>query len=244
MSDTTIKTIKIETFNNFGTVNFVSEKNEIQKMTSAPSAVVSNVPKANDSVKEEIKEEKKEVNKEEDGRKEHLINRLSLQPKHLEKLKEWTGMNDFKVIYFNDKDLFTAKEFFNKVKGLERIMLLCETNNNMLFGGYFSKMPDKQNDWISEDSKHFIFTLRNPHLVPPTMIQPRVDNHNIIMIKGNEEITEVCENYAFVICNNTTSKQHIRFASMYHDTTYKGERLFAGNQKTFQIRNFAAIQWE
>ena len=239
------KTIQIMVFNNHGTVHFHCDKLEIPQMNT-------------EAIKEEKQEVVEEPKKEEpviiepvykvqvpidESREEKVKTKLNLQQKHLDKFKQWTQKKEFKVVYENE-EIYYAKDFFESVKGLNNIMVLIETTTNLLFGGYFPTMPTEQKAVTKYDVKHFVFTVRNPFVIPPTMFRPRTVNNNIMTIMGDDDLVNIFENNAFVIKNDSTSKINIRFSSQYQDTTMKGEILFTGREKTFQVKNLVAIQWE
>nr|BAN40564.1 hypothetical protein [Entamoeba invadens] len=237
------KTLQIENFQNFGTVNFYGHKNLVNNMGSTATSQTNTLVVPEKKEFEEVKPLIVPLTKElpPDTR---VINKFALTEKNLDKLKDWTKCSKFQVVYSNENEPLYARDFYAKVKGLKNVVVLAETTTGQCFGGFFGKIPEKQNTWVTEDLKHFVFTLRNPVMIPPTPIYPRIDNRNILLIRDNAEPKVVLENCAFVVCNDGSSRQHIRFSSTYHDTTFKGERLFAGNQKLFQIRNFAALCWE
>ena len=241
-------TIKIMVFNNHGTVHFHCEKLEIPQMNTEAAT---NEEQPQEAPVEEPKKEEPviidpvyvvqvPIN---ETPEEKIKTKLNLQQKHLDKFKQWTQKKEFKVIYEND-EVHYAKDFFEKVKGMKDIMILIETSTNMLFGGYFPEMPSKQKEVTKYHPKHFVFTVRNPFVIPPTMFRPRTQNNHLMTIMDDNDLVNIFENNAFVIKNDTTSKINIRFSSTYQDTTMKGETLFTGREKVFTVKNLVALQWE
>ena len=232
--------IVIQTFNNYGTVHFHSQSNEVKELVSKKeeAKVIVETPEV------KVPVVTSPVVQTEGSDEKHMFARFTLQEKHISKLYEWTNMKSFKIIYSIENDAFDAKTFFSKVNGKKNVMLLMEAQcNNSVFGAFFSQMPTKQEVWVTEDTHHFVFTLRNPMLVPPTMILPRPANKNIIMIKADNNTREIWENRAFDINNDTTSHADPRYTGMYFDQLYKGEKVFVGNQTSFKLNNFVALEW-
>lgn len=245
--------IKIMVFNNHGTVHFHCDKLEIPQMNT--EAIKPEEQPEQQQVEEKpIEEPKKEEPviidpvyvvqvPVDESPEERIKTKLNLQQKHLDKFKLWTQKKEFKLIYENE-EVHYARDFFPAVKGKKDIMILIETSTNMLFGCYLPEMPSNQKEVTKYNSKHFVFTVRNPFVIPPTMFRPRVQNNHLMTIVDDNDLVNIFENNAFVIRNDHNSKINIRFSSTYQDTTMKGETLFTGREKIFQVKNLVAIQWE
>ncbi|KAL7712994.1 TLDc domain-containing protein [Entamoeba marina] len=242
----TQENIRINTLQNNGIVNFYCKTAEVASFSgiqTTTSPIPSSISQTTSEPIKEVVEIPKEPSKPETP-EEHIIKRFSLLKKHVDKLQEWSHFNTFTVLYSIEYDMFNSKTFFQKTKGQHNVMIIMETTSNALFGAFYSQMPNEQEKWVDEDPNHFIFTLKNPHIIPPMKLEPKVDNNTLLLVKNDKEKRVILETKAFNVCNDTTNKPDVHFSTMYHDSTFKAERLFAGNVRSYQLKNFAALQWE
>jgi hypothetical protein len=74
------------------------------------------------------------------------------------------------LLWRGSRDGFTAQEFHLRCDGRANTLTLIEDTNGNIFGGFTPVKweTDKYGHWKGDDSlRSFLFTLRNPHGVPP-----------------------------------------------------------------------------
>jgi len=149
------------------------------------------------------------------------------------KLNEFYGVKyqQWKLLYKATRDGFTASTFHELCDDKGSTMVIIKSSEGWLFGGFTSQ------SWkalaYKTDPKAFLFTLTNPHSIPPSSF---VVNNSLrqYAILCNNAYGPIFGNAAdiFIADNsNTNSHSYINFPKVYLDTTYKGNLLFTGNQK-------------
>jgi hypothetical protein len=108
-------------------------------------------------------------------------------------------------------------------------MTIVRSNNNYLFGGYTSVAWTSHAAWIN-DKNAFLFTLTNPHNIPPTkyQIDPRQAEQAIWHWPaygptfGRDRDLHLSDN------SNSNNDSCVNFSKRYIDTTGKGNNTFTG----------------
>ncbi|CAF4312820.1 unnamed protein product, partial [Rotaria sordida] len=92
-----------------------------------------------------------------------------LQKEHQKKLNEFYGKTNqrWELIYKATRDGFDANTFHSRCNNKGPTMTIIQSNNNYLFGGY-TTIPWTSDDSYKNDTTAFLFTLTNPHNIPPT----------------------------------------------------------------------------
>ncbi|CAF3291194.1 unnamed protein product [Rotaria socialis] len=88
---------------------------------------------------------------------------------HKRKLNEFHGKVNqrWDLIYKATRDGFDASAFHSRCNNKGPTMTIIQSNNNCLFGGY-TTIPWSSDNSYSSDDTTFLFTLVNPHSIPPT----------------------------------------------------------------------------
>ena len=73
-------------------------------------------------------------------------------------MKKWLNKKQAQVIYDSTENPFNSKNVWRHVKEKKDLAFYIYNDKDVVFGGYFSVMPDKQGKWVS-DFKHFIFRI-------------------------------------------------------------------------------------
>ncbi|CAF1002159.1 unnamed protein product [Adineta steineri] len=91
-----------------------------------------------------------------------------LRLEHKVKLNEFYGKinQKWKLIYKATRDGFGASAFHSCCNYRGPTMTIIQSNNNYIFGGYTS-ISWTSSGWYREDQAAFLFTLTNPHNIPP-----------------------------------------------------------------------------
>lgn len=94
---------------------------------------------------------------------------------HVSIIADWvyerTGIHasvPFRLVYEASKDGFRGVDFHRLCDGIKRLLVIIRSVSGFLFGG-FSSIPFKSSRSVLSDNQAFVFTLLNPHDIPPTM---------------------------------------------------------------------------
>jgi len=135
------------------------------------------------------------------------------------------------LIYRGTRDGFGNGEFLRRCASQGPTMTLILANE-CLFGGYTSTnwKNTKEKIW-SKDSSAFLFTLTNPHQIPPTKYSIKSPNDNTILsclwLGPTFGRYDICVSSD----SNKNTFSNIGFPSNYYDTTGMGDKTFTGGQK-------------
>ena len=121
------------------------------------------------------------------------------------------------------------------------VTLIKDTNGN-LFGG-FTSANWNVNGYFQKDTTAVLFTLKNPHNIPPTKFICSTPNRSIFC---PEIYGPTFGDYDIYISDqsNSNNSSQSNFPNCYVDTTKKGPKLFAGqrNFKTVEIEVFQIVK--
>ncbi len=116
--------------------------------------------------------------------------------------------------------------------------LQTQSDEGFLFGGYTSKSWVGTNGFV-EDDKAFIFTLSNPHNIPPTKFPVLIPSKAIYI---NKSFCLCFSAHDFgVFTNSNTNASFISFPNAFKDTTNKGKLIFTNSAdfKTKEIEVYS-----
>jgi hypothetical protein len=131
------------------------------------------------------------------------------------------------------RDGFTSEDFHSKCDNQPPTIVVI-TSSGYMFGGYSPEPWEKNSKWKTHPNT-FIFTLTNPHSIPPTKY----------LLKPNDQYAVMCFDYpnrwcfAFgggsdiIVCSDSHQNQfsHSNFPHSYVDTTGRGKETFTGSTK-------------
>jgi gas vesicle protein len=150
------------------------------------------------------------------------------------KLNELYGEKDqtWVLIYKATRDGFGGRDFHRCCDNQGPTMSVIQSKNGgYLFGGYTSVSWRSIGNYAPDNNCPFIFTLTNPHGIPPTKysikdVQYSIYDHNGYgpTFGGGHDL---------YVCDNSHMKtgSHADFPSSYIDTTNGGSITFTGSQK-------------
>jgi hypothetical protein len=156
------------------------------------------------------------------------------------KLNEFYGRKDQKwvLIYKATRDGFGSSDFHRLCNNQGPTMSVIQSKNGgYLFGGYTSVSWRSINNGVTDNNGPFIFTLTNPHGIPPTKYSIQQTQESIYDYKtygptfGGGHDLYVCDN------SQTKTGSHSGFPHSYIDTTNRGNSTFTGgiNFQTCEI---------
>ncbi|CAF4683036.1 unnamed protein product [Rotaria sp. Silwood2] len=164
-----------------------------------------------------------------------------LHPDHKKKLNEFYGKNNqrWQLIYKASRDGFDANAFHSRCNNKGPTMTIIQSNNNYLFGGY-TAIPWTSNNVYANDTTAFLFTLTNPHNIPPTKYLINPDNiaNAVYHHSGYGPTFGSGHDIHLANASNSNNSSYIGFPSGYLDTTGKSNNTFTG------ARNFIASDIE
>jgi hypothetical protein len=155
---------------------------------------------------------------------------------HKEKLNEFYGKPDqqWELIYKASRDGYEAKYFHAKCNGKGPTMTIFQSTKKFLFGGY-TKVPWASAVNVKGDADAFLFTLTNPHDIPPTKysIHPNRKNDAIYHFEHHGpcfgKYGATCDVCVSNFPQATSHENTISFPGAYVDTTGKGKETFTGS---------------
>ena len=161
-----------------------------------------------------------------------------LSEENQEKLNEFYSKWNTKwvLIYKATRDGFRSNDFHRYCNKQGPTMTIIQSKTGgYLFGGYTSVSWQSIDNYAVDNNGPFLFTLTNPHGIPPTkykIAHPKSairDHSDYGPIFGGGHDINVCDQ------SYTTTYSNSNFPHSYIDTTGKGNATFTGN-KNFQTR--------
>jgi len=141
-------------------------------------------------------------------------------------LSEWIGHKAVALLYKACRDGYAAINFHTKCDNKGPTMVVIKSSNGHVFGGYASTSWDSSGAYKSSPGC-FLFTLANPHNIPPTKYLSGADANAIYCHASNGPTFGTGHDLA--ICNNSNSANcSFVFPSSYKDLTGRGANTFTG----------------
>jgi len=154
------------------------------------------------------------------------------------KISEWLPNKRFVLLYKASVDGFLSANFHQKCddKGPTVTIIQSKEGGN-LFGGYTSQSWDSSNAY-KQDPSAFIFTLTNPHAIPPTQYAIKNIPRSIRGRASYGPLFGGGYDVRIVSGSNQNNSSYTNFPTSYTDTTGKGDVTFTG------ARNFSTSEVE
>ncbi|ELP93004.1 hypothetical protein EIN_051890 [Entamoeba invadens IP1] len=161
-------------------------------------------------------------------------------------LKSWTGLSQCTTIFDSENDELTARGVDSKITGKTNIVFLVEDTRGNVFGSFHGIIPPPDKLISSKDDpKHFVFTLKNPHNIPPTKFPVKDTNGDVLHVYDSSDCRNVfnvqsafgvtCDSKVFVyesIINGYTNLPPIGCRVLVND-----------NNKFFDIKRLIILQF-
>ncbi|CAF1085204.1 unnamed protein product [Adineta steineri] len=163
---------------------------------------------------------------------------------HQIKLNEFYGKQGqiWTLIYKATRDGFSTVDFHRCCANQSpTITIIQSQDNGYLFGGYTSMSWAPLKNYINDPNHPFLFTLTNPHGIPPTKYFNKMSTYAIYTHKSYGPTFGA--GHDIYICNNSNINKNssINFPHSYFDTTNQGSNTFTGN-KAFRTRDIEVYQ--
>ena len=154
-----------------------------------------------------------------------------LRTGYKETLNEFYGKKDqqWSLIYKASRDGFDASAFHVRCNNQGPTMTIVQSKNNYLFGGYTAVPWTSDCVWM-QDSTAFLFTLTNPHNIPPRKysINAEHSTHAVCHGGGNGPTFGAGHDLMVAGSSNVNNLSYTKFPTAYIDTTSKGNGTFTG----------------
>jgi len=157
-------------------------------------------------------------------------------------ITEWLPDKRFQLLYKATEDGFGCADFHKQCDNKGSTLTLISSKDGHLFGGY-SVLPWDSTNSFKRHAEGFIFTLSNPHNIPPTKYTRNLQNTYSIcghvlygpIFGAGHDIIVASDSH-----QNTISYTHF---TSYTDTTGKGDNTFTGASysTTTEIEVFSVI---
>jgi len=159
-------------------------------------------------------------------------------------ITEWLPNRKFQLLYKATTDGFEAEDFHNKCDNKGSTLTLIRSANGYLFGGYSVLPWDSTTEDFKNHSEGFIFTLSNPHNIPPSKYPHDEQNPQSIYCISYCGPT-FGTGFDIYVGNDShqDNESYTNFPKSYVDTTGKGNNTFTGarNFVTSDIEVFSVI---
>ena len=168
-----------------------------------------------------------------------FLNGTLLTTEHKKILNEFYGKpeQNWVLIYKASRDGFDSNAFHTRRDNQKPTMTIVRSNNNYLFGGYASEAWVPNVGSYMSDSRAFLFTLTNPHNIPPTkyLVNPQNTGKALQYHIGYGPIFGQSD-----IAITSNQSGYFFFPADYLDSTGKGANTFTGtsNFTTLDIEVF------
>ncbi|CAF1087109.1 unnamed protein product [Didymodactylos carnosus] len=170
-----------------------------------------------------------------------------LSAEHQLKVNEFYGQSKqrWKLIYQASRDGFGVKDFHSRCDDQGETMIVIRSENGYLFGASNRVPWRSEGGWI-EDESSFLFTLTNPHTIPPTKyhIHPHESAYSMYHRADCGPLFGRGHDLWVSHRSNENSKSCTRFPRSFMDTTGKGMKTFTGDKhfRTSDIEVFRLVQ--
>ena len=146
-------------------------------------------------------------------------------------LTEFYGRSDrqWSLIYKASRDGFGATIFHRLCDNHGPTMTIIRSKNNYLFGGY-TAAPWTSDGSYKEDRTTFLFTLTNPHDIPPTKYCLNDARITSTVYRNADYGPTFGGGFDLVVAggSNANNLSYTNFPHSYIDTTGKGYKTFTG----------------
>jgi len=143
------------------------------------------------------------------------------------KLNEWAGYSVDKywtLAFRASRDGFTAAKFHQLCDNKGETFIIIKSQNNYIFGGYSCSWTSC-NNYVT-DAKAFIFTIKNPHNIPPTKY---LSNGSQSIYDHSTRLPTFGGGHDLYVNGATCT---VNFPHSYSDTTGNGSSTFFGSTST------------
>jgi hypothetical protein len=160
------------------------------------------------------------------------------------------GKKRYELLYCGRRDGFESVHIHKRIDGHSHTVLVIETTKGYIFGSYNHCCWDSSNSWkVDESFRSFIFTLKNPHNLPPHKFPLKSEQKQYTMYcYSKDPMVHIGHCGAILIYDNcnVNNKSCTNFwdnvsASYANDTGLDGYTLFTG-EKNFTVKELEIFE--
>jgi hypothetical protein len=136
----------------------------------------------------------------------------------------------FNLLWRGSRDGFTAQEFHHRCDGRANTLTLIADTKGNIFGG-FTPVKWESDYWTckSDDSlQSFLFTLRNPHGVPPRKFALKEEMKEFAIICNSADCAVLGYYGDILVSNNCNTNRHsyTRIGTRWSNSAYANDTAF------------------
>jgi hypothetical protein len=161
-------------------------------------------------------------------------------------------MKTWVLLWRASRDGFTAREFHRRCDGHKNTLMLSEDTDGNVFGGFTPVEWESRtrNFYKGDDSlRSFLFTLRNPHGVPPRKfaLKERMKKYAIWCYSGLCAAFGNCSSGCQLIAydNSNERSNYALIGRRWRDTTYENDTRyedFFTNEVWFGVKEIEVFE--
>jgi hypothetical protein len=155
------------------------------------------------------------------------------QPAEFPPLFEEFRRKCFNLLWRGSRDGFTAGEFHLRCDGRANTLTLIADTDGNAFGGFTPVKWENNCGWKGDDSlRSFLFTLRNPHGVPPRKFALKAEKKQYAICCSSAFCAGFGNNYngwceiAVSDTCNANRGSYTQIGTLWRDTTYANDTTF------------------
>jgi hypothetical protein len=163
------------------------------------------------------------------------------------KLNEFYGKGNQRwvLIYKATRDGFASSDFHRCCDDQGPTMTVIRSKDGgYLFGGYTSVSWKSTGTYVADNNGPYLFTLTNPHGIPPTKYCVKNVQYSIHAVKTYGPTFG--GGFDLCVCDNSQTKadSYCNFPYSYIDITNRGKATFTGsyNFQTSEIEVYRLVQ--
>jgi hypothetical protein len=152
----------------------------------------------------------------------------------IDAVMSWLDGRSFELLYQALRDGWTVGDFHRCCDNRGPTLVVARSSNGFVFGGYAAAAWKSNGGYFqSSGNASFVFTLKNPHNIPPTRYNCKKPQYELY---GDSGYGPTFGPNDLVIYSNSNANQssYSSLGHSYNDTTGRGAATFTGNQN-FQV---------
>ena len=165
-----------------------------------------------------------------------------------DKLSEWCGTSEFKLLYRGTRDGFGVSDFHRTCDNKGKTLVLIKNSSGHIFGG-FASIPwtGPSSGEYKQASGSFLFTLINMYGIQPTKFPLKNENDGNAVYHKNDRgpiFGNGCDVFISNDCNSNTNSGSNFGSYAYRDTAGKGRSIFTSStsDKYFQVQEIEVFK--
>jgi hypothetical protein len=150
------------------------------------------------------------------------------------------------LIYRGSHDGFAAKSFHDACDGHKNTVVIVETREGWIFGGYSPCEWDSSYKYKQDDTRtSFLFTIKNPHGVAPTVFPLKEDRKQCAIYSFPSRgpiFGGGCDLFVSDNCDANNKSYTRGFGDTYENTTKLDGRTFFTGDRNFVVKEIEVFE--